>query len=90
MQLYANDCIYEFLNIFYIIDLDDILIYFNTFKEYITYIPLKWCKGSMKFFKSERLHKNISQQDRRFSFHDAYLISMKLYSKELLGWLWES
>ena len=38
MQAYANDCLRDFLDLFYIVYLDDILIYSNTLEEHISHI----------------------------------------------------
>jgi len=38
MQLYANDYLYKFLDIFCVVYFNNILIYSNTFEEYITSI----------------------------------------------------
>jgi len=38
MQAYVNDCLHDFLNLFCIIYLDDILIYSNTLEEHVTHI----------------------------------------------------
>ena len=38
MQAYANDCLRNFLDIFSIDYLNDILIYSNTLEEYVTCI----------------------------------------------------
>lgn len=37
-QAYINDILYEFLNQFYVVYLDYILIYSNTYEEHVQYI----------------------------------------------------
>ena len=49
-------------------------------------IQLERCKGSVELLD---FTSNASQQDRRFSFRDGYLISMKPYPKGLPEWLLE-
>jgi len=38
MQAYANDCLCDYLDLFCIVYLDDILIYSNTLEEHVSYI----------------------------------------------------
>jgi len=38
MQAYANDCLRDYLDLFCIVYLDDILIYSNTLEEHVSYI----------------------------------------------------
>jgi len=38
MQAYANDCLHDYLDLFCIVYLDDILIYSNTLEEHISHV----------------------------------------------------
>ena len=82
-QIIMNNLFYLFLNKFYIVYFDDILIYLNIFKNYVKYFEivlfkLKKYELYIKLNKCEIEIKLIKFYNYQLNIKNIYLIIMKM------------